>query len=498
MEVVDGKGRGVPNAEVRWTASAGSVSPAVAVTDASGHARASWVLGTAVGQQTAHATITTGTGPVNADFTVTATAGPAALLSLTPDTVILTVGATRQLTSAAIDTYGNAIPASGLQWATSDSAVAKVSSTGLVTLVSEGRATITVASGALRDSTRVTTYSTFPVAKFAFGEMHTCALSTSGQVYCWGQNPHGQLGAGAIAQSQYPIAVSGGRSYKDLSVRSQTTCAVATDGAAYCWGLGEAGQLGTGASSSSFVPAPVVGGLRFASVAVGQYHACGLTTDGKVYCWGNNYGGQLGVGNTIDHSLVPVQVSAPGLTFTALTAGYRYDCALASGGIAYCWGDNAHSQLGSGNLPLIRYVPTRVAGTLSFSSLSAGDAHVCGVAAGAAYCWGEDLYGQVGTGNDPPPVVSEPAPVALGLSFTAVAAGESNTCGLGPDGRAYCWGYRGLGVSSVVTAYAPTAVSGGLTFASIYAGGGSTCGITQESVAYCWGNAPQRFGYLLP
>ena len=45
-------------------------------------------------------------------------------------------------------------------------------------------------------------------------------------------------------------------------------------------------------------------------------------------------------------------------------------------------------------------VPVAVFGGLSFSSVSAGQAHSCGVGtAGAAYCWGLNRWGQLGDGT---------------------------------------------------------------------------------------------------
>jgi alpha-tubulin suppressor-like RCC1 family protein len=94
------------------------------------------------------------------------------------------------------------------------------------------------------------------------------------------------------------------------------------------------------------------------------------------------------------------------LTFSSLSAGGLHTCGLVSG-VAYCWGRNAFGQLGVGDT-LDRATPTPVAGDLAFSSLSAGYEHTCGVTtAGAAYCWGRNLEGQLGdntTSNRSQPV----------------------------------------------------------------------------------------------
>ena len=43
----------------------------------------------------------------------------------------------------------------------------------------------------------------------AAGGSHTCAVTTSGAVYCWGYNYDGQLGTGDTTSRYTPTAVSG-------------------------------------------------------------------------------------------------------------------------------------------------------------------------------------------------------------------------------------------------------------------------------------------------
>jgi alpha-tubulin suppressor-like RCC1 family protein len=44
----------------------------------------------------------------------------------------------------------------------------------------------------------------FPVAQLATGETHSCALSTAGQVLCWGANGQGQIGDGTVTDALEP------------------------------------------------------------------------------------------------------------------------------------------------------------------------------------------------------------------------------------------------------------------------------------------------------
>src|SRR5207244_835283 len=89
------------------------------------------------------------------------------------------------------------------------------------------------------------------------------------------------------------------------------------------------------------------------------------------------------------------------------------------------------------------------------------------------------------------PVSSESTPFHVGLTFSAISAGVVHTCGL-TSGGAYCWGdnYNGrLGAGTGIFAAdsVPTLVSGGLILSAITVGANQSCGVTTDHVAYCWG-----------
>ena len=91
-----------------------------------------------------------------------------------------------------------------------------------------------------------------------------------------------------------------------------------------------------------------------------------------------------------------------------------------------------------------RLSPVLVAGGVTFAAVSAGESHTCGVtAAGAAYCWGDNFLGKLGDGTTTNR--SSPGLVAGGVSFAAVRADGNHTCGVTAVGAAYCWGFNGYG-----------------------------------------------------
>jgi alpha-tubulin suppressor-like RCC1 family protein len=162
-------------------------------------------------------------------------------------------------------------------------------------------------------------YRTVPVAvsglasgviAISAGHGHTCALTSSGAVKCWGYGYDGALGNGIwILNSKVPVDVSGLASgVKAISTGDWHTCAITSAGGAECWGSG--GQVGNGAwTIFSYVPIDVSGldsGVK--AVSAGGRHTCALTTSGAVKCWGYNHYGELGNGTFTD-SNVPVEVS---------------------------------------------------------------------------------------------------------------------------------------------------------------------------------------------
>jgi alpha-tubulin suppressor-like RCC1 family protein len=322
------------------------------------------------------------------------------------------------------------------------------------------------------------------------GSNHTCGIIADGAVHCWGSNQFGQLGDGSLVDRSSPTPVAGSVRMTAVSVGSVHTCGLAADATAWCWGHNVYGQLGDNSTSPQSAPTTVTGGLRFTHVAASGHHTCALDGDGLAYCWGRNVLGQLGDNFTTDRA-VPAPVTG-GLRFSSLTAGYSHTCGLTTSGAAYCWGSNEIGQLGdTTNVPL-RARPTAVAGGHTFSALSAGGLHTCGVTeTRLIYCWGLNTSQQLGdstfsSGPTPRPVIAR----AFFMQFVAVAAGYEHTCGRIAGGAVYCWGYNGgggLGNNTTTNQPIPTIVSGGHSYIALEAGDYHTCAITTAEMPYCWG-----------
>jgi alpha-tubulin suppressor-like RCC1 family protein len=128
---------------------------------------------------------------------------------------------------------------------------------------------------------------------------------------------------------------------------------------------------------------------------------------------------------------------------------------------------------------------TMATAPIAFAQMSAGDSHTCGVATdGRAYCWGWNTFGQIGNGTQSF-TRTTPALVAGGFRWRQIDAGWYGTCGVTTGNRAYCWG------SGILK---PVAVPGGLSFRQVNTDENHTCGVTTNDKAYCWGT--NDFGEL--
>jgi len=77
---------------------------------------------------------------------------------------------------------------------------------------------------------------------------------------------------------------------------------------------------------------------------------------------------------------------------------------------------------------------------LELVSMTAGAEHSCGVDPdGKAYCWGNGEDGRLGNGNTLTKLTADPVLGPTG--FAAVSAGRRHSCGVATDGGAYCWGF---------------------------------------------------------
>ncbi len=327
------------------------------------------------------------------------------------------------------------------------------------------------------------------------GSGHTCGLTATGGVMCWGSNFNGQLGDGTTTDRYTPVPVKGlGAGVKAVSAGSTHTCALLTSGGIKCWGNNNHGQLGDGTKINRWIPVDVIGLTSgVAAIEAGGLDTCAVTIHGGAKCWGANQAGRLGDGTTIDR-LTPTNVLGMFTGVAAIRAndaGGAHTCALLTTGGLKCWGANESGQLGNGTTTA-SYVPLDVSGlTSGVSEVALGTAHTCANTTSGVKCWGNNDVGQLGTGLTT--TQSTPAAV-LGLEGGAwhIASGRDHSCAQVSADDVRCWGGNFSGelgdgtTTGRLTATAVISLTGSV--ATISAGGEHTCALLTAGGINCWGD----------
>jgi alpha-tubulin suppressor-like RCC1 family protein len=87
----------------------------------------------------------------------------------------------------------------------------------------------------------------------------TLVMLTNGDVYAWGTNESGQLGTGNLLKHLSPVQIypPSGVTYESLASGASTSYAVSTTGDVYAWGNNGAGEIGNGTKTPSKTPVKV-------------------------------------------------------------------------------------------------------------------------------------------------------------------------------------------------------------------------------------------------
>jgi len=152
------------------------------------------------------------------------------------------------------------------------------------------------------------------VVSIAAGLYHTCALTDSRSLMCWGYNNNGQIGNGSSGEfAVNPVFVNSTESFISITAGGYNTCGLLSNGSAMCWGNNGDGQIGNGSSGGNASnPTFVNTSESFVSITSGSAHTCGLLSNGSAMCWGDDYYGQIGNGVSGVDILNPIFVDMLG------------------------------------------------------------------------------------------------------------------------------------------------------------------------------------------
>jgi alpha-tubulin suppressor-like RCC1 family protein len=334
----------------------------------------------------------------------------------------------------------------------------------------------------------------------AAGSYSTCAITASGGVSCWGENSSGQVGNGSTktaSTAQASTSLSSG--ITSVAAGSTHACAITSSGQAWCWGNDYYAQLGDGNSKTNQTsPVAVSGITTTGSAAAGSvYSSCFLLASGEIDCAGWEYFGELANGATIHTNASVSTAAASKITNAVALSGGLGEmlCAVLDSGGVQCWGSNADG-LGDGSSTLSS-TPVSVSGVSTAIGVAAGSVHACVILQGGTLqCWGYNVWGQLGDGT----TTSSSKPVTASISnVVAVAVGGEHTCVVTTSGAVECIGYNYYGqlgngaTSKTATTTWQTAVGSGAV--GVACGASHTCALMSNGQTQCWGyNAYGQLG----
>jgi alpha-tubulin suppressor-like RCC1 family protein len=256
------------------------------------------------------------------------------------------------------------------------------------------------------------------VKAIAFGAKHACAVSVSGELYEWGEGIHSLgLWKDQCQRSQWfphkVIGPSGGISVSKIACGQWHTAIISSTGQLFTYGDGTFGVLGHGDTCSIAQPKEVesLRGLRAKCVACGPWHTAAIVETlgsaksnapgGKLFTWGD--ADRLKLGHTDKKSkLVPTCVeSLIDCDFSQVSCGASLTVVLTITGVVFTIGSKEHGQLGS---PQSKDTSIcMVEGPLKtefVQEISCGTSHVIVLTMNRkVFTWGRGSEGQLGLGD---------------------------------------------------------------------------------------------------
>ncbi|KAH6769425.1 Regulator of chromosome condensation family with FYVE zinc finger domain-containing protein [Perilla frutescens var. frutescens] len=261
--------------------------------------------------------------------------------------------------------------------------------------------------------------SSVSVGYVACGEFHTCAVTIDGELYTWGDGTHnaGLLGHGTDLSHWIPKRVSGpleGLQVTKVACGPWHTALITSTGQLFTFGDGTFGVLGHGSREDVSYPRKVesLSGLRTIAVACGVWHTAAVVeivatqssptvSSGKLFTWGDGDKSRLGHGDMYARLMPTCVHSIVDHDFLKVACGERLTVGLTTTGRVFTMGIPVYGQLGNpqsdGKLPCM--VKDKLSGVF-VEEIACGMFHVAVLTSkNEVYTWGNGMNGRLGHGD---------------------------------------------------------------------------------------------------
>ncbi|CAL5097466.1 unnamed protein product [Urochloa decumbens] len=294
------------------------------------------------------------------------------------------------------------------------------------------------------------------------GVKHAALVTKNGEVFTWGEDSGGRLGHGTREDSVHPRLV------ESLTVSNVDfvacgefhTCAVTTTGELYTWGDGthNVGLLGHGNDVGHWIPKRISGpleSLQVAYVSCGTWHTALITSMGQLFTFGDGSFGVLGHGDLKSISYPREVESLSGLKTIAVACGVWHTAAIVevivtrssssvklSAGKLFTWGDGDKHRLGHGDKEA-RLKPTCVATLIDYDFYRVACGHSLTVAlttSGQVLSMGNAVYGQLGNPHSDGRIPCLVEDKIAGEHVLQIACGSYHVVVLTSRSEVFTWG----------------------------------------------------------
>ena len=134
----------------------------------------------------------------------------------------------------------------------------------------------------------------FRVRHVGCGFGFTAATTHSGDVYTWGSGEHGQLGHGDNQDRNVPVPIKSLRGnakharVADVACGSRHAMAMSSTGRMYSWGWNNHGQLGLGHREDVNEPSLIASLKHYKAISIvaGWRNSCAMFEKGELFAWG--------------------------------------------------------------------------------------------------------------------------------------------------------------------------------------------------------------------
>jgi alpha-tubulin suppressor-like RCC1 family protein len=311
-----------------------------------------------------------------------------------------------------------------------------------------------------------------PVVQVAVGGNHSLALTSTGQLYAFGSNDHGQLGStvntGTTTANPTPTLVTlPGQNgpVVQVSAGQEDSFALTSSGQLYGFGYNNYGELGNATNNGVDAPNPTPTLVTLPGesgtithVAAGARFTLVLTSADQLYSFGDNLGGELGRSANAGLNLpnpTPSQVTLPGQagSISQIAAGASFSMVLTSSGQVFTFGINNSGQLAqstnvaTNNPNPTPTVITPIFGATNIVQIAAGGDHALALDDhNELFGWGDAANGQIGTGSsnaaNTVPTAVTPAPAG---HIVRLVGGQGDSLVLNSSGQLFTFGDNTLG-----------------------------------------------------